>query len=266
MPWFLSIWLKPLGSWLADKLGTEVVSDTYKTFKTSVLTPLHAVAVRPRTRHFRELYEKVNEMPFIYKDLEGGSLQDFVEVDMTALDIKTLESTRPLQQQTPLSSNVQERFRENRLVFLMGKAGIGKTTFLRHSILELISGKGTSKQFFPGEKLVPFYIPLKSLDFTTESPIVEYLLKDNTMLSGADGLARLIKLAHKKEIFLLLDGYDEVPFTIEKEGTTNPVHEELIRMVQPEKWGYTFDGINHQYDSFYSELVNCRIFPNWERN
>ena len=125
-----------------------------------------------------------------------------------------------------------QRIKDTRRALILGSAGIGKTTFLRRTALNIVAGKGRSAQFLEGEYLIPFYVPLKALDLGERSPILRYLRSNYPLLSGRSGLRRLTRLAREKKILLLLDGYDEIPFPM-MDGDEHPIRAELNLLMQP---------------------------------
>ena len=119
-----------------------------------------------QARHLRDLSLRVRDMPFIYKDLGGSVEHDFVELDLQPGEHPSPTST------TLSDPRIAEPLRTRRRALILGPAGIGKTTLLRHTILHLIEAKGRSDRFLAREYLVPFYVPLKALDNTEPRPLV----------------------------------------------------------------------------------------------
>jgi hypothetical protein len=156
--------------------------------------------------HYAELTASLSRMPFIYKDLTTLVLKDFVQVEIETLSSLTLEPRK----ETIAQVSSDQRIRNRRKAIFIGNAGIGKTTFFRYTALSLIKSPTASEHFFPGEKLVSFYVPLKAVDNTKALPIFRYLLESHKYLAGTGGLKRLINLARQKRLLLLLDGYDEI--------------------------------------------------------
>src|SRR5579864_2248754 len=99
--------------------------------------------------HRKEVEAKVKDMPFIYKDLTSEVLNDFVELDLRALDLDSLKEQKHL----VVQSSVAEKLQRHRKAVLLGNAGMGKTTFLRYTILNLISNHGVLAPYFGGERL-----------------------------------------------------------------------------------------------------------------
>lgn len=89
----------------------------------------------PLAVHRQELRNKLKEMPFIYKDIDTEVLCDFVDVNIQSLDLQGL---REVSDSSLLS--LEQRLQNRRKVLLLGNAGIGKTTYFRHTILCLLGG------------------------------------------------------------------------------------------------------------------------------
>ena len=206
--------------------------------------------------HFRELRTKILDMPFIYKDLEADLTNDFVELEFQSAEVGTAGGTSAIAVRIPAHQKLKDRPR----ALIMGGAGIGKTTFLRHSVMELIDSGGISRFFFEGQKLVPFYVPLKALDPTVRFPIVQYLLRNNGLFRR-NGLSRLKALSLKRKVFCVLDGYDEIPLSAYVSGNAEGyVMEELRFIFQPERFARESARIPAEYKEIYFALQDCRLW------
>jgi hypothetical protein len=200
------------------------------------------------------LREKVKEMPFIYRGLEGDIINDFVDPDLRGIDIDSLVLSR---QQI---GNIDERIRDRRRILVLGNAGIGKTTFLRHEILLLLEKNRRLPRYFEKENLLPFYLPLKALDNSGPMPILKYLLSNNVYLQK-NGLKRLTALAQRRELFLFLDGYDEIQ--VGAGGSTHSAQNFLIAeldlLFQSHAMGDAAP-FPAEYHAFYQAARSCRIW------
>nr|WP_319571263.1 hypothetical protein [uncultured Draconibacterium sp.] len=154
-----------------------------------------------------QLVTLLNKMPFIYHDLEGSVLNDFVEIEADQLDILSLERNKNEQY-----ISYKERLKEKPRALFLGSAGIGKTTFFRYVLLNLLKSKEDIPFFTKHEKkkLIPIYVPLKIIDNNSHSPIYNYITENIKLFKGKSGKKFLLKKANRGEIFLLLDGYDEI--------------------------------------------------------
>jgi hypothetical protein len=133
-------------------------------------------------------------MPFIYQDLKLEVLNDFVELTLSSLDSSTLNSQ-------PYSTydrrSAIEKMRDYRRALFLGEGGIGKTTFFRFATLNIMGLTPGERVVNRSEKAVPFFVPLKALDSTSEHPLLDTLTDSNPLLgkNKAKAIAKLIKLA-----------------------------------------------------------------------
>lgn len=173
--------------------------------------------------HKQELVNKINRMPFIYRNIDMDILSDFVKLEMLTLDGPNLTikiNTRPIE--------ITEKIKSSRKMLILGDAGIGKTTFLRHTALKLCQ-ESTYLFFNKNENLVPIYVPLKAVDNDLNNPIIDYILKNNSYFNKENGRKKLFNLAKRNRLLLLLDGYDEISLLSIK----NFIAEEICYLVDP---------------------------------
>lgn len=204
--------------------------------------------------HIRQLRRKLTDMPFIYKDIETDLLNDVVEVEFETLEPATLAIRK---QGRTLNTSTADRIKHCRHALFLGQAGVGKTTFFRQTILTMDQGKTRNSFFFPNERLIPFYVPLKAIDNAAPYPILRYLLYSNSILRGRRGRTRLTSLARQRRVFLLLDGYDEIPFPVTGKRDRNYIFDEL-RMILG-----TSDELSQQQadvDPIYEAFSGCRVW------
>lgn len=236
---------------VASHLVASVVERSLSTLARTSLTSTWAL-------HRRDLMEKVKDMPFIYKDLEGDVINDFVDPDLRSLDIESLSpmAGRP----NSIHGRIRERIRDHKRLLVLGEAGIGKTTFLRFEILSLLKAKGRLDHYIDGERLLPFYVPLKGLDNTSPFPILRYLLSNNLYLRR-NGLKRLLKLGNKHQLFLFLDGYDEIQTRGMQPGGQEDdyLSAEFGYLLHSGSLGLA-SNIPSQYRAFYAAAQRCRIW------
>lgn len=197
------------------------------------------------------LAAQLKEMPFIYRDdIPAELVSDFVEVDMLDLDTKSFDRAP---QTYGRVSDAADRLRRNRRVLFLGQAGMGKTTYQRYAITQLIADRKSAPFIYPTEYLLPIYVPLKLVDNTQPRPILRHILTRNTLFSysAKRGLARLTRLASRRLLFLFLDGYDEISFG---DDGFNYVRAELNLL-----FGST-PTLRSQEDAVYEQLQHCRIW------
>lgn len=190
-----ALWPRVLGLWARLPLATE-------------------------KRHRAATVEGLREMPFIYRDVKLDILEDFVATQMKPLGSD--HGTAPFS----LSENLRAK---SRVIFL-GNAGVGKTTFIRHTVVDLEAG-GASIRYFGSERnLLPIYVPLKAVDDSGEFPILRYVRENLAYFKGSSGTRRLMELAENRRLFLMLDGYDEISFA----GRDSHVRNELSILLGPD--------------------------------
>jgi hypothetical protein len=190
-----------------------------------------------------DLAKKIRQMPFIYKDLDTDVINDFVGIEFQSLHLATLQHQNAA---NSFHSIEDEKLVRNKKVLLLGSAGIGKTTFQRRSILTIIENVESPPFLYEKERPVPLYVPLKAIDNSEPFPIFRYVIANNPLFMYKYGLGRFRRLAASGDLFLFLDGYDEIPFT---GGTRNFVQEELSMLfVDPGK------------DDRYLALRRCRVW------
>ena len=205
-----------------------------------------------------QLRRDLRDMPFIYKDLPGDVISDFVEADVGVVSPTRVDAAVATQPLTAIGAD--ERIRRSRKLIFLGHPGIGKTTFFRHTVLSL-SSRATRPQFLhSAEQPVPFYVPLKAVDNAESLPILLYLLANNPLLRHAGGLSRLVSLARRGRIFLFLDGYDEAPAPGAREKDF--VVEELERLLG----GEGLPGLRPPYAELYDSLFRARIWLSSRRD
>ena len=208
--------------------------------------------------HYRELTPKIREMPFIYKDLESTVISDFVPIELETLNLATLKS-RP---KGPYKIAIRDQLRNRRNVVVLGQAGTGKTTLLRHAILSLVANPNTPLYWDVGEKLVPVYVPLKAVDNSAPFPILRHVLTGNRIFSGESGIQRLRKLIQRRRFFLLLDGYDEIALRASETAGRNFVQEELSMIFGGKDSGPTRASLIEGAlpVDVYANLADCRVW------
>lgn len=185
-----------------DLLISIVANFFYDILKRQTWRPPHSVG-----RYFAETRLKLREMPFIFKDLGGDVLSEYVDVDFSSLDSRTLEE-RPKSALLPL--HFDHKFKNSKRILFFGSAGSGKTTFQRHVILDLLDRSKTSPYFHYSERPIPIYVPLKVVDNAAPYPISRYILRSISLFQGEHGLQQLQKLSANPGLMLFLDGYDEI--------------------------------------------------------
>lgn len=180
------------------KIGVSVLAK--KIEKHLPDNPLHLLP-RPRlASYLAELKSTLKAMPFIYKDLQTG-LNDFVDITHQSLDLDSLAERQYHGEPSIKYSGVElvDRLRSSRRILFLGSAGIGKSTFQRHSAIKIIERQ--AEFINDREKPIPFFISLKLVDNSRPNPILNHLLERTPWLNEKKGLRTLIRLANKQRLF-----------------------------------------------------------------
>src|SRR5262249_7703442 len=241
-------------TWLLDYV-VGVFSSITATLLERGFRTLAIIGIPFRYRlHVGELRGKLKDMPFIYKDLQADLLNDVVEVELESHESRTLTKRHYLSNHR---GTTMDHIRYRRRSLFLGQAGVGKTTFFRQTVLTMDEHKTRASFFFPTERLVPFYVPLKVIDNAAPYPILRYILAANTVFTGPNGKSRLVALAQQGRIFLLLDGYDEIPFPGTNNTDRNYIVDELQLIL-----GFRDPAAEERPEDkrFYASLQGCRIW------
>jgi hypothetical protein len=197
----------------------------------------------------RHLAQQLKAMPFIYReDLSAEIMTDFVEVDILDLDTKSFDT---IAQTYGRVSDTGERLQRNRRVLILGQAGMGKTTYQRYAIMQLLTRRREAPFVYKDEPVLPIYIPLKLIDTTQPQPVLRYLLSRHSLFNYSRGKRRLLRLASTRRLFLFLDGYDEATFTDE---TSNYLRGELEVL-----FGASLSAQAGE-NAIYAALQTCRMW------
>jgi hypothetical protein len=230
-------------------LSSIVATYLYKRFSSYTIS----FPIRIRS-YLVDLEVKLKEMPFIYKDLGGDVISDFVEVQVERVDPGSLKLIKT---NSLYHVEASVRLKNSRKILFLGNAGVGKTTFQRHVILKLIRPKIKPEFLYPSERPVPVYVPLKVLDNMSRSPILRYITATLKIRPS-----KILKLAGQGKLFLFLDGYDEIPFASSEKEEINFIREELNLIMNSENLDkeqlkYAPDLYSRE---FYKSLESCRVW------
>ncbi len=201
---------------------SQNIISSYAIRKSEKILKKQRISFFPKRRYFNSLKTLINKMPFIYKDIHLKTLDHYVDVGIKRLDLKTLLDVDINKKQLGLSIN--DKVKAYDRAILLGNAGIGKTTFFRHTILEILAGKNVN---YLGNTvgMIPIYISLKTVENIDKSPILNYIFNEIPFFSHQKGKKRFINYARERVLFLVLDGYDEIGFI--GKGNTNYIRKEL---------------------------------------
>jgi hypothetical protein len=207
----------------------------------------------PLALHRRELRSMLRSMPFIYKDIESAVTVDFVDFDIEALDANRLSTTESLTSRAAAERRLQVRTK----LLILGNAGIGKSTYVRRTILDILAGR-FPPFLFEGERPVPLFVPLKAIDNYAPAPVLRYLFENNIFLRGQHGIRRLRRLAEQRRVILFLDGYDEISRDLGHQRQQNFVRDELNVLIG--KHPASALRAPHELLPLYKPFMDCRVW------
>jgi len=209
-------------------------------------------------RYRHQLRNQLKMMPFIYADLQGDVLNDYVDLEIHGLDgTSHIDKTA-----ARLLLRDRERFQRNRRVIFLGDAGIGKTTYQRFAILSLLNRSSLFSApidvVYSARSSIPVYVPLKLVDNSEPFPVLRFLLDKHALFNTRVGLYRLKRYVAQGRLFLFLDGYDE----ISADGGANHLKDELTELFGTStKW--RAETLHSKYQSLLSlarSVRSCRIW------
>ncbi|MDP8239775.1 MAG: NACHT domain-containing protein [Candidatus Hatepunaea meridiana] len=100
----------------------------------------------------------------------------------------------------------KEVLRKYDKLFILGKPGAGKTTFLKHTMHQAIHGKLYDS---PKRDVVPVFIELKKFS-ESELPILDYIVEQFDICRFTDAKPFIEKILTEGQVIILCDGLDEV--------------------------------------------------------
>lgn len=250
--WFMALWLvifyavAELGSALKISLEQEkpgrwrallillsfalaLVIFLFVLTRTTFKVWFHKYRLRTKGGYISQLAKNFNQMPFIYPEFNISETlsirEDYVIASYKYFPIRKSDGLFNDQFPEILTACANSMLANCSRVLLFGQAGMGKTSFLHHTILNIIYGDKTIADFNPfrdNQKVLPIFVPLKILSNETPFPIIRHILR-TPFFAGEKGMQRLLRLAEEKKIALFLDGYDEI--IIRKESKNSIIRE-----------------------------------------
>jgi hypothetical protein len=163
--------------------------------------------VFPLRNYKRRLLARMEDMPFLYKDMRLSARDDYVEPQLATASNSTTQQAHGnpnLDFRTPFT-----KFHESRRAIVFGEGGYGKTTLFRHLTIRTLQQR-RSRPVLDGPRLVPVFVALKTVRLSDFS-ILDAIQRSDPYFDGPLGLKRLTRLAKRKRLLLFLDGYDEMP-------------------------------------------------------
>jgi|GEM_PF-7020425 len=168
-----------------------------------------------RKKYYKEVLSRISDMPFIYNNVSiQNSLENFIEIEVKNKYSSYANDENFRKDKVSISSKINWKIlMENIKLIVDGKPGIGKTTLFSFIVYGIVKRKKISNYEFYRKGLTPVYIPLKAVKNLSPSPILTYLLENIPLFNRPGGLAYLKEVLTNRNLFLLLDGYDEISFT-----------------------------------------------------
>lgn len=249
---------------IASKVKDKLPASVSKKIKDKLPANMRGLIEGPSLQtYLKGLESALKGMPFIYRDLKEDVLNDFVDVTSQPIDLSTLKDKKSYfgAEVGYGELELNERLKRSKKVLFLGDAGLGKTTFQRYIILNIINDRANVKCLEPKENVIPFFVPLKIVDNSKPYPILRHLLEKCSLLSPETGLRTLVQYARQQRLFLFLDGYDEIQFIGGKQGQ-NFVRDELSIMLMSGNY-FTLDSNvpdELKPEDFYESLASCRIW------
>lgn len=202
--------------------------------------------INKKRKYFNNLYSELSKMPFILHDFELDIESNYVDVVDKKIDISTLQIDEK-------NDNYGD-YSIKPFVLILGNAGIGKTTFTRNVILKIIKSKDKILDYEKKElkSVIPIYVPLKIVNNSVKSPIINYILENNLYYKKNE--KKIVSDLRSRKIFLFLDGYDEISTVANR----NYIKDELELILGSGTYTYTLrydDKFKDIYESFYLSKV-----------
>lgn len=198
--------------------------------RTTVKVWFHKYNLRKKKGYVSQLVKNFNQMPFIYPELNISETftirEDYVMASYKYFPIRKQEELGNDQFAEVLTACANSMLTNCSRVLVFGQAGMGKTSFLQHTILSIIHRDRSIVDFNPfrnNPHVLPIFVPLKILSNETPFPIIRHILRIPFFL-GKRGVRRLLRLAEEKNIALFLDGFDEI---IIRKDSKNSIIREL---------------------------------------
>lgn len=254
---FITVITGFLGS-IIENIASSLITDKAKEYSERNNSHLSFSFFQSRRRkYFKDLALSIRRMPFIYNNIGiEVTVEDFISIEFKKLDNRTLKLDSP-----KFLDNLKSKaldisvLKENTKLIILGNAGIGKTTLLTSIAYSIITGKEILGERFSKKKIIPIYIPLKAVHNVAPSPIIKYLLERNILFSHKNGYSDLLKLLGRREIFLILDGYDEINFS----NKENYLREEVTLLLSSFVSSVSYN-VNHKYDALYKLFASSKVW------
>jgi hypothetical protein len=205
------------GKWMWDSYGKTFTDELAKKLGLARSSRQQQKEWEEATQtYLTKLYEQVNWLHVLGRP-EGQPLER-IYTDVHVLDKLSAEKRYSLEQlQADFVPRQGRLWREKerrdglqvvarqQLLFILGKPGAGKTTFLKHVTVQTIKQNGQEQ----GEKKLPFFVSLKELSDTGQA-ILPFMAEQLRRAGFNEAEAFLRQLLQGGDGVVLFDGLDEV--------------------------------------------------------
>ena len=210
--------------------------------------------VSAKRNYYNRLKKLIRKMPFIYQNLDSSVIEDFQRMDIYQIELKRIDSFYH-SKKVRLKDNGLNKLNDAEKVLIIGDAGVGKSTMMRHITLCMIDKK-KSIHFTFQKHQIPLFIQLKALP-AVKSPIINYIF-DTIPIFKKNKIQTLVTLIKSRSIVFILDGYDEIIFI----GNDRLINYELSLMFAGPLISSDIDKnkIDSDFIVIYKEIFANKVF------
>ncbi|WP_382158654.1 NACHT domain-containing protein [Hydrogenophaga sp. ANAO-22] len=237
---------------VVGRIGAEVLTQLAKALRKRLPSIFNVVQLEGV--YLRRVAKEVESMPVIYRSIELSTRTEYVEASLNKLRgaADSLRSRRGVEATKLRDYDVN---RARRIVWL-GEAGIGKTTLLRKTVLDIASRQINEESLIKQDGLIPVYVPLKAVSISHPAPVLHYILNSIDYFRGNWGRQRLLRLARNKRLAIFLDGYDEIPYL----NNARHIERELGVLLSNDIFVDTWLSPSQNYGEIHRAMQTCRIW------
>lgn len=242
-----------IGNGVIGKIGSNALTYFAKILRKRI--PSFLPVFRLERTYLRRVAKEVEKMPVIYRGIELSTRTEYVEASLNTLEgaVDSLRSTRRSIEATKLRDHDVNRAKK---IVWLGEAGIGKTTLLRKTVLEMALQKITEESLIKQDGLIPIYVPLKAVSVLHPAPVLYYILNSIDYFRGYWGKKRLLRLARNQRLAIFLDGYDEIPYL----DRARLIERELGVLLSNHPFLDTWHSPSRDYGEIHRAMQACRIW------
>ncbi|CDN88068.1 putative NTPase (NACHT family) [Hydrogenophaga intermedia] len=242
-----------VGNKLMGSVGANALTYVARALRKRMPSSLNII--RLERTYLRRVAKEVEKMPVIYRGIELNTRTEYVEASLNTLTEAADSLRLPRRGHDATKLRNHEVNRARRIVWL-GEAGIGKTTLLRKTVLEIASRQISEESLIKQDGLIPIYVPLKAVSVSHPAPVLYYILNSIDYFRGYWGKRRLLRLARSQRLAIFLDGYDEIPY-IDK---ARLIESELGILLSNHLFLDTWLSPSRDYGEIQRAMQTCRIW------